>query len=362
MTLTYGPESSHASTPGLADGVGGERSWKPRARPSHKTEGSMTQTSTQTHRRRWEAALSAYLSARSAYDDFEAITRAEYREVLAKAPPAVVEPSLHYGIGLRWRSASDLEEDVLLTQVEKLELRPVVESCKAALESYYNRPTAREEDETSERLYDAVCDAEQRLLQTPAPDLDALIVKKELFHRELDDDKFGFDDLGRAAADLDSYLAERLRILEFADLLRLAGRDHPILRLEPFSPNDWTQRFETAGGCVSSSSSGLLLVPAPHGDGCLGGPLLAELEATPWKYRAIDVTADSRRGQGGDPLFSASGDRRPAGAWKYGPTVPLRRVVRVIFTRKGGVPVPVVQTWKRDGARLVMTDTGPAAA
>jgi len=309
---------------------------------------------------RWEAALAAYEATRRAHADFKASQRARYLATMREASPRIVEPGLHYGLARRWASVEALDRDVLLTDTERRELRPLLEEHGDRLQTYYSRPTATEEDEQSEELYDAFCEAESVLLLTAAPTVGALALKMGQAYRQLDDDRFGFDDLGRAAADLDRYLADRCRVVGYGDLLRLAGIDHPILHMDRFSPREWVAAYREAGGVVSMQQSALLLIPADAGEAAPGGPLQSELDLTPWKYRAVQIATEQRLDEGGDPLFTSRGEPRPP-AWPLAPKRPFAHVERIIFETQDGAPSPIVQSWVREGDRLVLEPRRAAA-
>lgn len=129
--------------------------------------------------------------------------------------------------------------------------------------------------------YDALCDVERTLIETPAPDLEAVALKQAMLARELDDDKRGYDDPIYFAVARDmSFVSQSWPAHIFTDLQRLAGR--PIPDFEPFQPRLWLNRLKETGGDVKLGDDGDSFVAfkaaPPDGDMEAATAILAELE------------------------------------------------------------------------------------
>jgi hypothetical protein len=182
-------------------------------------------------------------------------------------------------------------------------------------------------------------------LHTPAPDLNAILTKAEMFELHADPAGFGFADPGYVAYTLTCARYDDLaRAVNYLDILRLVQPGAPLLRLSSFDPGEWVAAYEDTGGAVSSR--GLrdeLVLVFPEDDSDTAEGLRAELAETPWKYRAVALYSADRQLAGGDPYFAEGrGDRRPTprdGA----PRVPVARALRVSFVARDDVPTPVVE-------------------
>lgn len=252
-------------------------------------------------REAWNAALAKYEVAVAAREPLAAQSEAAFAAAMAKAPPELVAPSIHSGVHNRWNSLAALDRDPTIPLHEKQRLRPAVEAWLTEFKATaFSTP---EEDAKDEAAYDVISDAERELLATPAPDVAALALQSTIFFRETDDDKLGADDLGRVAFMRTGYYDQRFQVVMHEGILRLAGVDHPMLRMERFDPRAWITEFEAAGGKVSCFDSKLLFVP-----GAETGPMLDALLACDWKVRAVYLRAEHRMDEGGDPIVDAYGE------------------------------------------------------
>ena len=252
--------------------------------------------------------------------------------------------NLHCGRVERWWSVEDLGADICLTRAQRDALRPVLTHHLEEKEEYYATPRPTSEDERlSEDLLDDIRDKRSALMHTPAPDVDAILFKQEVFERTIDDDGFGFDDPGYFShALLSGPYEDEARAVAYLDNLRLRRPDAPQLRLAPFNARAWLQAYEAAGGAATMQHETVeLIVVFPAADNATAAALRDELAASPWKYRALFLFVRHRRSVGSDPYFWANGDRRSApedGA----PRWPVARALRVSFAKKDGLPSPVV--------------------
>lgn len=303
-------------------------------------------------RTNWDAALAKWADARAQLDAHEAATGATWRAVAEAAPPEIVQHNLHYGLVVRWTTLGELDRDILLSDAEKDALRPLLAEHYALQKEHNNAPERDAEDSQTEALFDRVNDAEDELFALTPPTLRDLVLKQQVEAREADDDKLGYDDLGLVSYLLGGSLDKRNPVRLHMDLLRLAGVHHPMLDMEPFRPAVWIAAYEAAGGFVSAGwHDALLLFPGSE----LTDALQSALNATPWKYRAVQLQAENRREQGGDPVFDChleTGDRDKRGGRPQGPPLPYRRVERITFTAHDGRAVPHVQSLHRQGDRL----------
>jgi hypothetical protein len=132
-----------------------------------------------------------------------------------------------------------------------------------------------------DEVYNEWCDAERALIETPAPDLQAVAFKQARLARQLDDHDRGFDDPVWFAVARDiSYVQPSWLAHIFSDLKRLAGE--PLPAFDPFRPRDWRNRFEAVGGTVRLSEDGdgftTSCAAPPDGDLVAAGTILSELE------------------------------------------------------------------------------------
>ncbi|MEW6537970.1 MAG: hypothetical protein AB1448_05210 [Pseudomonadota bacterium] len=152
--------------------------------------------------------------------------------------------------------------------------------------------------EQIDAAYDKVCDHERALIETPAPDLEAVLLKQKMFGCEQDDGKRGYDDPAYYTAMRDhSYIVSAWPVFIFEDCLRLCGLQRPEMVSAPFKPRQWKNAFEAAGGKVDfhRSSRALDLSP-PMFDGPIPA-LMAEIGSDPHNVEALriylkDILAD----------------------------------------------------------------------
>lgn len=192
----------------------------------------------------WDAALARYDAAKAAYDKISAEWDALDEAIVARAPEWNQNPRDGDGkLLLRWCNMQNFENggDRLPHMRTKLEVWFASEA--AALERLHQLGT------DIDGLYDQFCGAERALIETPAPDLAAVIFKQQRFGTETDDDKRGYADPAYAAARRDaSYVVESWPLWIHEDVLRLAGVPDPLLTADHFKPRQWKRRFEEAGG------------------------------------------------------------------------------------------------------------------
>jgi hypothetical protein len=304
----------------------------------------------------WNARLVAYEQMQAAYDatlNRPCHTRRRWLEL----PDEFASRNIHHGRFERWKSLEDLRADILLSDAEKAQLEPVVAKViaeTAAAEKAMDaaaRQIENDDDEAQQVLYDRLSAAERELLDTPAPHVEALVYKQRIIAREADDDKMGFADVGAFSAHLAGYYVDYGRALVYQDSLRLAGMDDPVLHLTPFSPNSWWSAFEGLGGVVTHYRPWEMAILLPEGDrDGRAAAMLAELEAAPWKYRALFLGAEGRRSYGGDPLYDSQWKRRVPrpGIRTEVKARYYRNALRVTFITRHGVPTPVVEPIHHD--------------
>lgn len=144
--------------------------------------------------------------------------------------------------------------------------------------------------EQIDAAYNTVCDHERALIETPAPDLEAVLLKQKLFGYEKDDGKRGYDDPAYYAAMRDhSYIVDAWPVFIFEDCLRLCGLQRPEMVSPPFQPRQWKNAFEAAGGRVDfqRASRTLDLSPPPF-DGPIPA-LMAQIGADPANAEALRI-------------------------------------------------------------------------
>lgn len=144
--------------------------------------------------------------------------------------------------------------------------------------------------EQIDAAYDKVCDDERALIETPAPDLEAVILKQQMFGCEKDDDKRGYDDPAYYAAMRDHrYIVDAWPIFIFEDCLRLCGLVRPEMVIPPFRPRQWKVAFEAAGGRVDfHRETRTLDLSPPTFDGPIPA-LMAEIGADPANVEALRI-------------------------------------------------------------------------
>lgn len=299
----------------------------------------------------WDAAMARHRKAKADHDASGAENAQHTQSVYEQWPVEIRVPSLHYGVHVRWHRGEIVHQDLLLTAEEKERFAPIADAWEARRDELLAANDPDPKGERSDATYDAYIDAMYDLFQAPAPDLQAVVYKLALEAKESDDARFGYDDLGRVAFLLDSAWDERNRVLTHLDILRLAGVDHPMLHMGDFSPRAWVRAYEELGGRVSCPEPDeVWIIPSGERhpnmrDRRARLALEAELEATPWKYRAVFLHAEERRNSGGDPIFDSAGrfgddDRR--GSHKGVPVKPITAAMVVRFVTKDGQPAPVV--------------------
>ena len=102
-----------------------------------------------------------------------------------------------------------------------------------------------------DELFNVLCDAERRVIETPAPDLAAVVTKQRMFGRETDDQKRGYQDPAYyAACRDDSAIIRSWPVHIHEDVLRLAGIPDPVLTRKHFTPRQWLKAFRAQGGDV----------------------------------------------------------------------------------------------------------------
>lgn len=299
----------------------------------------------------WDAAIARFRKADAAHRAITAENAEHVRSVFEHCPAEIRAPSLHYGLHVRWCRGELVHQDLLLTAEEKERLAPVADAWEARQQDLMAADDPDPRGERGDATYDAHIDAMYDLFKTPAPDIHAITFKAGLEAREDDDARFGYDDLGRVAYMLDSSWDERNRVLTHLDMLRIAGADHPMLHMADFSPRTWIKAYEALGGRVSCPEPDEVWIipsgerhPNMH-DRRARLALEAELEATPWKYRAVHLQAEARRNSGGDPIFDCSGrygDADGRGSQKGVPVTPIRAATVVRFVTQDGQIAPVV--------------------
>lgn len=138
--------------------------------------------------------------------------------------------------------------------------------------------------------YEKVCDDQRALIETPAPDLEAVILKQKMLGCEKDDGKRGYDDPAYYAAMRDhSYIVDAWPVFIFEDCLRLCGLQRPEMVIPSFRPRQWKVAFEAAGGKVDfQRGSRTLDLSPPAFDGPIPA-LMAEIGADPANVEALRI-------------------------------------------------------------------------
>lgn len=202
----------------------------------------------------WDAALAAYHSARAAYDAASAEWDALDAEITARAPAWNRKPRITDDKPVvRWSNIGQFERDTDVLPHVKAVHEPMLNAWLQAEAPHLDR--LQELGSAIDDIYDRVCDTERALIETPAPDLAAVILKQRLFGVETDDYKRGYSDPAYAAARRDtSYVVQAWPLWIHEDVLRLAGVPDPILTTDHFKPRQWKNRFEAAGGTAKVTS------------------------------------------------------------------------------------------------------------
>jgi hypothetical protein len=299
----------------------------------------------------WEAALGRWTEACDRKRPVVEADRLATMEVNRQAPPELQGRHRFQDYSAKWMNARALDNDVLLTGAAKARLRDAVVAWDKERSRLLAEKFGGHDDEAWTKLYDDADDAANALLDTAPPSLAELVLQQRIAAERIadgaDDSEGGVDNLGWVSFNDESYWTDRPLTTLHRHTLRLAGIDHPILHMEPFSPRGWIKAYESTGLLVSDSSRGLILTvaPTPEAD-AVASRLRSELAATPWKYWAVHLSAYYRREEGGDPIFDAcmgSGhnDNRGGGTRFFGP-VQLADLVEFSRSLDGGAPVPHV--------------------
>lgn len=252
----------------------------------------------------WNAAKAEYDAALSRLTPIVAADAAATMAINRQAPIELQARRLFQDFSSRWISENALDDDPLITPAERQRLRPIVSSWSEERSRLLEKKFSGVDNEVWEKLHDDVDEASTVLLETVPPDLAALVEQQRIAAERVSgsdtDWHGGFADLGWVSFKEASYWTDRPATMLHRHLLRLAGVDHPMLHMEPFSPRDWIRAYEEAGGLVSHTLRGLVLT-IPDDD-VLTETLRAQLAGTPWRYWAVNLTASARREEGGDPI------------------------------------------------------------
>lgn len=260
----------------------------------------------------WDEAVSNHRLAVAAYEDATDVADQVCQAIDAACPVEIMTTDGKPWDGgrrhPRWNTVEALDAAEGLSAQARAALRPILAAWILRRERLQDEAGVDRLDELVDATFNAQADAFDRLMTTPAPDLDALIHKMEQFSVATDDDRRGYTDLGYVAHQLNSYLPHRVPIHLYRDALRLADRESPILDLEPFDAEAWINAYEAAGGAVTIPDNRVMVryqTPA-----CVG--LDTKLGAAPWKARAVYLAADKRLMAGADPLHRHYGEARPS--------------------------------------------------
>lgn len=214
---------------------------------------------------------------------------------------------------------------------------------RAAFDAHNDRPDRADEDEEEElwlSLSRALDAALRVLMDTPSPHAEAHAMKHVIARREVfTEDVIDLDDpasVAAAEADWTTYVDVRLA----QDALQLAGIDHPCVRVR-FNPQAWVEAYEALGGYVTAPTETGLYIGYPHRssaaeDRATADALEAEITAVPWKHRAVQQYARSRRGTGGDPLFHHDGTLKPKAPQQDGVLVRYDAAFSHLMEHHGG--------------------------
>ena len=195
----------------------------------------------------WDAAMARFDEARAAYEKIGQEWSDLDDAIIARAPAWNQRPREGDGkLLLRWSNQRQFDEN----GGRATQHRETFQAWLASEEAELDR--LNQMGHANDGVYDRLCDAERALIETPAPDLAAVIFKQRQFGLETDDQKGGYADPAYAAARRDaSFVVDAWPVWIHEDVLRLAGVPDPLLTTDHFKPRLWKNRFEAAGGKVS---------------------------------------------------------------------------------------------------------------
>ena len=238
----------------------------------------------------WGAALDAYLERRSVYDAISTRWDDLSDEIVQRAPEWNRHARGCDGKPLiRWNSLAQFDNGIRegADRPRRSELEKWVDGEASSLAELL----AIEEE--IEKVYDEVVELERTLIETPAPDLAAVLYKQRLLGKEADDNKRGYDDPAFFAASRDdSYIVRSWPVFIHEDCLRLAGVPAPFAGLAPFKPRQWLNRFKAAGGSVSVVGNELRIGLPGFTDEVAA--LMAELGGKPENREALRIWLEER--------------------------------------------------------------------
>lgn len=204
----------------------------------------------------WDQARAAYDAARSVYEAIASRWDEVYAGLISRAPNWNVEPLPHNGKpSLRYHSLKNFDFtrhpcDMASERRDQMVAWSVAEAL--ALAEFDDLGQA------IDRTYDALCDVERALVETPAPDLGSVVFKQQLFGKETDDEKCGYEHGPRYMAVRNaSYVVDAWPVFIHEDCLRLAGMPLPH-QGKLFAPRRWKNAFEAIGGKASLGKAGKL--------------------------------------------------------------------------------------------------------
>ena len=294
----------------------------------------------------WAKAVAEHTAAKGAYDNLTAPDREEFDEMHDIIDPACRAPGLHYANSTRWTMEQDFENEILLTAGVKDMLRGrVLASIEARHQLLKSYPPEREaRAELLEALSDEAYAARKLLLATPAPDAAGVLLKQEVRVYEVDDDKLGVTDPAYVSFALHDYVDHAYPVQTYLDLLTVAGRVYHTPEAIDFNPRVWIRDYEATGAKVSQVNT-MLILTYPDENDAAAGALRDQLAAAPWKYRAVQLAAEARRLEGGDPFYDAGGnsghrDRRHSERRFHGH---IARADNIAFSVVDGRAVPHVE-------------------
>jgi hypothetical protein len=192
----------------------------------------------------WDEAVTNHRLALAAYED-----AADAAERVGEAIDAVCPADIATTDGKpwdggrrrpQWNTVEAMGATDSLPPERREALRPVLAAWIARRRRLQEEAGAERLEELVDATFNAQADAFDRLMATPAPDLDALIHKMEQFSAATDDDRQGYSDLGYVAHQLEGFLPARVPVHLYRDALRLAGRQSPV-------PWTWSPSTRTPG-------------------------------------------------------------------------------------------------------------------
>lgn len=204
----------------------------------------------------WDQARAAYDAARSGYEAAASRWDEVNAGLISRAPNWNVEPLPHNGKpSLRYHSLKNFDFTRHPCDLASERRNQMVTWTVAEAEALTEFDALGEE---IDRTYGALCDVERALIETPAPDLAAVVFKQQLFGKETDDDKGGYEHRPHYMAVRDaSYVVTAWPVFLHEDCLRLAGMPQPHQGML-FAPRRWKNAFEAIGGKVSLGKAGKL--------------------------------------------------------------------------------------------------------